>query len=227
MDSKKIAIIVLVIVAILFVVGQGGGVMRDDKSDKNPDQDRQKAISDEQSDWTGAIKGGLGWMNLLEKVDIGRISTWNSTANGGKCSAKVADNHLVLTMNAKCELSASIEKAGDEQELNLAVIEGCGQSRDFKRTNRISTVIAANPQIVTGRVIAQPGGGTHTESSDKKSWPKLTVSYKPADGDTVSMQNPWDCGKELDSLIIVPGGGGLKLKCDQCSEEHSLKLRIN
>lgn len=229
MDRKKITIIVLIILGILFVVGQGGGFMRDDKSDKKPSAARQKEISQEQSGWTSAIKNSLGWMNLLEEIEVSRISKWSvSPSNGKNCSGVLVDGEVVLTMGAaNCELSTTIARADEEQELKLRVTEGCEKSRDFARLHRISPVIVAQPHSVQGRVIvAKPNAGTPAESSDIKTWPKLNITYQPTDGKVVSMEDPWTCGSDPVSLIVVPKGGRLTLKCAQCSKKHQLMLSI-
>jgi hypothetical protein len=227
MDSKRVTFIVLVLIAILFVVGQGGGLFRDDKNDQNPDQQRQKEISQKQSGWTGAIQSGLDWMNLLDKIELRRLSKWSaSPAGDANCSGKLADGRISLTMGAECELSAMIAKADDEQALKLKVVEGCSQSREFARLNRISSVVAANPHIVPGRIAVGPSGNELAEG-DEKSWPNLSVSFKPNGEDEVSMDDPWICGDKPVTLIILPEGGKLTLACGSCSDKKRLKIEID
>jgi hypothetical protein len=227
MDSKRVTFIVLVLIAILFVVGQGGGFFRDDKSDKNPDQQRQKEISQEQSGWTGAIQGGLGWLNLLEEIEVSRLSAWSASPVGdANCSGKRADGGIRLTMGAGCKLSATIAKADEEQTLKLKVVEGCGQSRDFARLNRISPVVVANPHRVLGRIAVSPSGGKPAED-DNKSWPNISVSFKPKGKDEVTMDDPWACGDKPVTLIILPEGGKLTLNCGSCTNKKRVKIEID
>jgi hypothetical protein len=228
MSSQKVTFIVLVVIAILFVVGQGGGLFRDDKSDKDPDQKRQQEISQEQSGWTGAIQGGLGWLNLLDKLEERRISAWSASPSGdASCTGQRVDGRTILTMGAECKLSTSIAKADDEQELKLKVIEGCGESREFARLNRISTVVVeAKPHIVPGRITARPSGEALSESADKR-WPKLWVSFKPTGENEVTMDDPWVCGDKPVTLIIMPQGGTLTLDCGSCTDEKKLKIEID
>jgi hypothetical protein len=229
MDSKKITLIVLVLIAILFVVGQGAGLFRDDTSDEDPNPERQQEISQEQSGWTGAIQGGLGWLNLLDKIELRRFLDWSvSPSEDTNCSVQRADGGIRLIMGAKCKLSATIAEADDEQELKLKVVEGCGQSREFVRMNRISPVIAAKPHMVPGRITARPSGEAPAESDDDH-WPKLSISFKPKPKDEkeVTMDNPWACGDKPVTLIILPEGGKLSLGCGSCTDERELVIAID
>jgi hypothetical protein len=229
MDSKKITLIVLVLIALLFVVGQGAGLFRDDKSDEDPSPERQQEISQKQSGWIGAIKGGLGWLNLLDRIELRRFSDWSvSPSEDTHCSVQRADGGIRLTMGAKCKLSATIAEADDEQELKLKVEEGCGQSREFVRMKRISSVIAAKPQRVPGRIPARPSGEAPAES-DEEHWPKLSISFKPKPENEkeVTMDNPWACGDKPVTLIILPEGGTLSLECGSCTNERALVIAID
>lgn len=226
MDRKKVSILGLVIIGVLFGVGQGGGFFRNDDSAKEPDQERQREISREQSGWTDPIKRGLGWLGLIDAIEVSRFSKWRRASSGGaKCRGKISDGQLIVTLDAECELSATIAPASDEQELKLEVIEGCAQAREFARLDRISLQHVAKPQVESGRITAALGGKAGGENSNKE-WLSLAVTYKPKDERAVTMGQPWTCGKEPVTLIILPAGGDLTLKCDRCRSGKVLKLRI-
>jgi hypothetical protein len=226
MDSKKVSIIGLVSIGILFAVGLGGGLFRDDDSVDENDQAARREASQEQSGWTGTIKSGLSGLGLIDGIDVQRfrkiIPPPGVTSN---CTGKMSGSQYLVTLGAGCDLTADIKKDGDEQELKLVVTKGCGKARDFARLKRITTAMKVSPHIKPGIVAGTQGGSIPDESSD--TWPGLIISYKLAEDKEVEMDKPsWVCGDEPFTLIILPKGGTLTLECSKCSGSKKLEVQF-
>lgn len=225
MDSKKVSIIGLVSIGILFAVGLGGGLFRDDESVDENDQDAQGEASQKQSGWTGLIRSGLGGLGLINEIDVRRISVISPLpGTPGNCTGKMSGSQYLVTLGAGCNLTADIKKDGDEQELKLVVTKGCGEARDFARLKRITTAMKVSPHIKPGMVTGTQGESSSAESSG--TWPGLKVSYQPEDDDKVVKDKPWECGDEPVTLIILPKGGTLTLECSECSGSKKLEVQF-
>lgn len=219
MSAKKITIVVLVIIGILFVVGQGGGLFRE-PGIANEDKEGQKDASKKlEGGWVDAIKDGLGGFGFIDDIDMNRIPKLTSD-----CVEVESKGHYTFSAGAVCMLEVNISDIpGDDKQLVKLSVEGCDQERGSARPARIGDIavmIPGAPVFITG------GGSQDGPSPASGGWPGLNVSYKPANADKVDMDKPWVCGDEPLTLIISPKGGKLTMVCEKCTPGKKLTLRF-
>ncbi|MEN8206788.1 MAG: hypothetical protein ABFS24_12365 [Pseudomonadota bacterium] len=233
MNTKKVSIIGLIVIGILFAIGQGGGIFREDKDVDENDQAGQRKASQEQAGWTDPIRGGLAPLGLIDGIDVSRVTAKAAAippspdTAAGNCIEEKSDDHYILKLGAGCELQADITGIDndDKQSVELNVTGGCDQTRDFARLKRITSAIAVSPHIKVPAIgSGMQVGSTPDESSD--TWPGLKIAYHPNGGNKVEMEEPWKCGDEPVTLIILRKGGTLTLECSECKGSRKLEVQI-
>jgi len=226
MDSKKVSIIGLVVIGILFAVGLGRGLFRENKPVAKNERE-QKAR--DQAGWANALQNGLDWMGLIDEIDVGRLSVSKPSRQSSNCQGGESGGNFVVTMGAGCgavTVQIDAADAADEQELTLAVRGECSQGRDFSRLKAVTSTRVIRPTIKPGSVTATQGGTSAAETGTTMARVKK-ISFKDYDtGETATQDKGLGCGDAPAKLIIMPAGGELTLECEGCTDGKKLQLQL-
>jgi hypothetical protein len=218
MKQNKLAILILVIAAVLFVLGLSSGFFLH-TDEKNNDLSMSKA-QELKSSWIGSL-GDL-MSPFRNSLDIRRIK------NRPEC--QIGDGIYKLTGSLdSCVIIISGKKGATVEEANLSIKEdnvkilvpfpdaelcptatrGSGISFGKLKDSRVITEI--------GRV--RPGFGRPGVAEKS---PELSVVYVPSGGEDQTAK----CEIKKVGLMVLEEGGVLKLKCNGCSNNQTVTVTL-
>lgn len=223
MNSRKIALIVLVGIAVAFAVGVGAPFL-------SPSGDGEKGMTEEEAiakarglekAWVGALSRGLDF--LRPSLDIRRLSP-PSPCRIGQKSFRLTDETPCLVQVSPKESGSGGWIAFEEMEFGA---DPAAVSLQVCRCESATGAVSRGPEmrVTPGRLVKfrdrmrlPPHGGVGPAGRKR---PELMVSYFPM-GEAVTSGCPGGkvlvCEevKEI-SLVVEEAGGTARLACEGCT----------
>ncbi len=234
MDTKKITIIALVVLGVIYI----GGVTTNLTKSKDSNDQNADSFDMEKNKWVGVMQNLFSGFN--DTLDKNRIQPTNcKILNNNKSSPKTGTQNYRLSIASECKISLAKQKKADMQELiitvnnNVTVLRPCGKNE--KPSNRRSkakfdtTLFAMNYQTA---FVNKPKRNARTRKrtniktnrpSNKTLTVTLAIKYTPNDSDTSS--GAAICRAKLPYKIpIFEAGGRLILKCKGCTTKKTVNV---
>ncbi len=234
MDSKKVTIIALVVLAVIYIGGVTTNLTKSDDSDNNDansfDMDKNK--------WVGRMQDLFSGFN--DKLNKKRIKpTLCKILDNNKKNPKTGTQNYLLSIASECKILLTKQKKADMQELIISVQESisvfrpCGESE--KPTNRglkpqfNTTLYSMNFQALSVKKnrsnlkAKKQANINNRRRRNKIPAATLAITYKPSDSDSSS--GPAVCRAKIPYKIpIFEAGGQLILKCTGCTTQKTINV---
>ena len=239
MTSKKIVLIILLLLAVAFVVGVGTPLLTE--PDNGGNGWTEAAAIDEANKlmdgWAGSLAGAFDSLSLSPSFDVQRLQPAASCRKGNKSFQLVADAPCIVNISKKQAGSwdwFNFEKmvlSADSDGLSLQV---CHCEKDDGAASRGASFRVKTKKVlkVPGRLKlsdrpktpAHPGGVVVQER------PRLEVSYFPKGKAVVSGCESGEIHVcevvEQASLVVLDDGGTVRLACEGCSASNPAVVTI-
>jgi hypothetical protein len=219
MKQNKLAIVVLIVLAVLFVLGMGSNLFRD-KKDKDNELSMRKA-GDLKNRWIGSMESAMA--PFRSALDSGRLKKRSNCQTGDK-TYKLTDQDECYIIIERAKDGAEFEKAiVAVQEANVKVSVPYPDDEPCPITTRGSAVSFSTfkqPKAITGIAKIKPDKFQADASQQSL---ELSVVYIPAGG----KEKKAKCEVTEDvSLMVLEEGGKLKLQCKGCNQKQDRTVTV-
>lgn len=222
MKQNRLAILVLVIIAVLFVLGLSSGLFLH-KDEKDNDLSMSKA-QELKASWLANLEGVMS--PFRSSFDIRRIKH--------RPECQVSDGIYKLTgKQDTCKIIIAAKDGADLEEAVLSVKEG-NVKLQVPYPDESDPTVSRGPQILPGRLnhsktitdIAgiRPGIGLPGVSQQPL---QLSVVFMPAEGSANSddKKTIWEVTKEV-KLMVLEKGGTINLECKGCRDNQTVTVTL-
>jgi hypothetical protein len=218
MKQNRLAILVLVIIAVLFVLGLSSGLfLYNDEKENDLSMSKAQELK---ASWLANLEGVMS--PFRSSLDLNRIKNRPECQVGdGIYKLTGSVNSCILIISAKS--GAAVEKADlSIKEDNVKILvpfpddETCPTA---SRGSRISFGRLKDTKAITEIDKISPGFGRPGVSEKS---PELSVVYIPSGGDDKTAE----CEVKKVDLMVLEEGGVLNLKCEGCSNNQTVTVTL-